>query len=154
MEYRIFRWDDSYSVGIGSIDDQHKQLLAICNNLWVNSFRTDDFSRNFFHQNISELVNYVEYHIYEEEQLLTRIGYPDFRSHKEEHSKAAAFLNKCLLRLGTGEELSIRESIPEIQRRILSHISGSDRSFANYVRSLNHPRYSKDNRLPTELFFG
>jgi hemerythrin-like metal-binding protein len=154
VEYRIVRWDDSYSVGIGPIDDQHKQLLILCNNLWISSYRTDDFSRSFFRQNVYELVNYADYHIYEEEQLLARAGYPDLRSHKKEHSKIAAFLNRYLLHLGAGEDLLIRESIPEMQKQILNHITGSDRGFANYVRSLQHPRYVKENRLPTEIFFG
>jgi hemerythrin-like metal-binding protein len=154
MEYRIFQWSDSYSMGIDSIDEQHKQLFSFCNNLWINSHRSDEFSRNFFYQCVSDMVNFMQYHIFEEERLFSRIGFPDSRAHKDEHSKAASFLSRCMVYMDAGEEVWFKNSIPDLQKKILTHVTVSDRRFANYIHSLNHPRYQMGNRLPTELFLG
>jgi hypothetical protein len=56
--------------------------------------------------------------------------------------------------MDAGEELWFKSSIPDIQAKIIRHVTVSDRRFAHYVHSLSHPRYQKGSRLPTELFLG
>lgn len=156
MEYNVIRLDNSYSVGIESIDEQHKQLISMCNNLYLNSYKKDDVSQNFFRQGVSSLISFLRYHLFVEEQLLSRIAFPDFQKHKDEHSKAVEFINRGLVYLGTGEEVYLKKSVPLIRDRILRHIMESDRGYANYIHTMNRyaPWHMKDTYLPTELFLG
>ncbi|MDR1972468.1 MAG: hemerythrin domain-containing protein [Treponema sp.] len=154
MERRIIQWNERYSIGIESLDEQHKQLLTLCNNLYINGHKQDEFARDFFRQCVSVLVNFVQFHIFEEEQLLVRTGYPEYHSHKAEHSKAIALFSRHLAYLGTEDDVWIKESIPDLQRYIINHITVNDRDFAAYVHALNHPRYTRETRIPTELFLG
>jgi hemerythrin len=156
MAYSVILLDNSYSVGIESIDEQHKQLIIMCNNLYLNSHKKDEISRNFFRQSVSSMVNFLRYHLFVEEQLLSRIAFPDFHKHKEEHSKAVELVNRYLAYLGTEEEERIKESIPAIRDYMLKHITVSDRGYANYIHTMNRyaPWHMKDTYLPTELFLG
>ncbi|MDR2178442.1 MAG: hemerythrin domain-containing protein [Treponema sp.] len=156
MKSSVIRLDNCYSVGIESIDEQHKQLISMCNNLYLNSCKKDEASRDFFKQGISSLISFVRYHIFVEEQLLSRIAFPEFHDHKEEHSKAVEYINGYLTYLGTSEEARLKKSIPEIRDYILRHITVSDRGYANYIHTLNRcaPWHMRDTYLPTELFLG
>jgi hemerythrin len=156
MKYSVVQLDNCYSVGIESIDEQHKQLISMCNNLYLNSYKKDEISQNFFRQGISSLVSFLRYHLFVEEQLLSRIAFPEFHAHKEEHIKGVEFINRYLAYLGTDEEMRLKKSIPVIRDYILKHITVSDRTYANYIHTMNRyaPWHMKDTYLPTELFLG
>ncbi|MDR1444789.1 MAG: hemerythrin domain-containing protein [Treponema sp.] len=156
MEYNVIQLDNYYSVGIESIDEQHKQLISMCNNLYLNSCKRDEISKNFFNQSISSLADFLKYHLFVEEQLLSRVAFPEFHSHKEEHSKAVEFINRYLAYLGTDEESQLKKEIPVIREYILKHITVSDRKYANYIHTMNRytPWHMKDSYLPTEIFLG
>jgi hemerythrin len=156
MEYNVIRLDDRYLIGIESIDEQHKQLISMCNNLYLNSRKEDNISQNFFRSGVSGLVSFLQYHFFVEEQLLSRINYPEFQAHREEHRKGVDFITPYLMRLGTNDELHLKALIPEIRRKILQHITVSDRRYANYIHALNRytPWHLKDSYLPPELFLG
>lgn len=153
-EHHILHLDGRYSTGIESIDEQHTQLISMCNNLYLDHQKKGEFSRDFFRQCLSSVVNFLQYHFFVEEQLLSRIAYPEFRDHQEEHKQAADFLNRCLVYLDAGEEAWLRESVPLLRGRLLKHITVSDRRYASYIHAMNRhsPRYSKESRLPTEVF--
>jgi hemerythrin len=156
MEYNVIQLDNSYSVGIESIDEQHKQLISMCNNLYLNCYKKDEISQDFFRQGISSLISFMRYHLFVEEQLLSRIAFPEFHDHKEEHSNVIEFINRYLVYLGTDEEEQLKKSIPTIRDCILKHITVSDRKYANYIHTMNRyaPWHMKDSYLPTELFLG
>ncbi|MDR2136226.1 MAG: hemerythrin domain-containing protein [Treponema sp.] len=156
MKTSVIRLDNSYSVGIESIDEQHKQLISMCNNLYLNCCKKDDISRDFFRQGVASLVSFMRYHLFVEEQLLSRIAFPEFHDHKEEHRKAVEYVNGCLVYLDTGEEARFKKSIPKIRDCILRHITVSDRKYANYIHAMNRyaPWHIKDTYLPVELFLG
>jgi hemerythrin len=156
MTRGVIRFDNSYSVGIESIDEQHKQLITMCNNLCLSSHKKDEISQNFFRQSVSSMVNFLRYHLFVEEQLLSRIAFPDFSEHKEEHSRAIELINRHLAYLGTEEEDQIKNSIPMLRDYMLKHITVNDRGYANYIHTMNRyaPWHMKDTYLPTELFLG
>jgi hemerythrin len=156
MGYNVIQLDNYYSVGIESIDEQHKQLISMCNNLYLNSCKKDEMSRIFFSRSISSLIDFLKYHLFVEEQLLSRIAFPEFNAHKEEHSKAVDLVNRYLAYLGTDEELMLKKEIPRFREYILKHITVNDRKYANYIHAMNRhtPWHLKDSYLPTELFLG
>lgn len=156
MDYHIVQLDSRYSVGIEVIDEQHKQLISMCSNLHLNHQKKDEVSQDFFRQCVSSLIHFLQYHFVVEEQLLSRITYPEFRDHQEEHKKAVDFLNRHLMYLGTGEEKRVKESMPLFQNLLLKHITVSDRRYATYVHTMNRhtPWHMKDSYLPTEMFLG
>jgi hemerythrin len=156
MDYQVVQLDSRYSVGIEAIDEQHKQLISMCHILHLNHQKKDEISRDFFRNCVSSLVNFLQYHFFSEEQLLSRIAYPEFRTHQEEHKKAIEFLNRHLMYLGTSEEARIKESIPLFYTLLLNHITVCDRRYAAYVHTMNRytPWHIKDSGLPPEMFLG
>jgi len=76
-------WNESFSVGVASMDDQHKNIIKCINLL------TSDIEVNVSSETVSELLTqltkYSIDHFKAEEQLLEKYGYPDIESQREEH---------------------------------------------------------------------
>lgn len=85
----LITWSDKYSVGIGSIDDQHKRLIELINGL--NDEMGKGRGAEAASAVIQDLVDYTKYHFTTEEDLMEKNEYPDFFEHRKEH---AAFIEK------------------------------------------------------------
>jgi len=82
----MFKWRDSFSVNIKSIDSQHKELFRVGNLLFEVVDSNDDVDR--YDEIITALDNlrdYAVYHFGYEERLMKENGYPDFDNHKNQH---------------------------------------------------------------------
>jgi hemerythrin len=76
-------WDESLSVGIGIIDDQHRKLIER-----VNAFAdaTESMDSREIENTINYLTGYVIQHFGAEELIMIRNRYPRFKEHRDEHS--------------------------------------------------------------------
>lgn len=78
-------WTESNSVGIDSLDQQHKQLVALTNQLFLAIM--GDRGRDVVTGILEELADYVDYHFSHEEELLQKYHFPvdKLELHIEEH---------------------------------------------------------------------
>jgi hemerythrin len=83
MALNKLEWEDSYSVGVQEIDEQHKKLFSIINELLkaVDEKKSDDN----FSSIIEELVNYKTYHFQTEEKYFKLFNYEETDKHIASH---------------------------------------------------------------------
>ena len=76
-------WDESYSVKIGDIDDQHKELINLFNEVHdcIDSNRAIERLGSV----LEDLIDYTRVHFVTEERLLKDNGYPNYEQHKKMH---------------------------------------------------------------------
>ena len=72
-------WSEEYSVGVHSLDEQHKRLIGFINTL----NKSDGVSSEELHGILNDMATYAREHLDYEEKLLNENGYPE----KEKHSK-------------------------------------------------------------------
>ena len=90
-------WNESYSVGVPSLDDQHKVLIKLINQL-----------HNFEHGGIDlrdildRLDWYVHEHFTHEESLMRDAGYDDLEAHIAEHREFEHWLRSAQSHMATG----------------------------------------------------
>jgi hemerythrin-like metal-binding protein len=95
-------WKDSYSIGIDTIDTQHKQLFDIMNKIYVASEEESDLE--MIMPLFDQLQDYTKYHFDEEEQFFTTLSESNIEQHKNEHQFFINELEKIKqqsLRIGT-----------------------------------------------------
>jgi hemerythrin len=95
-------WQDSYSIGIDTIDTQHKQLFDIMNKIYVASEEESDLE--IIIPLFDQLQDYTKYHFDEEEQFFTTLSKSNIEQHKNEHRFFINELEKIKqqsLRIGT-----------------------------------------------------
>jgi hemerythrin len=83
----MIKWKDEYSIGVDSVDAQHKELFEIANrsyDLLRNQLITDKYEKII--EIIDELKNYTVYHFQSEEDYMQKIGYKKFLSQKVAHN--------------------------------------------------------------------
>ena len=75
----LIKWNSFYSVHIDELDEQHKELIHLINEMYdamKNGKGTDALGSI-----LSELVEYTKYHFDAEEKLFLQYGYPEREAH-------------------------------------------------------------------------
>jgi len=80
---QIVTWTSSLSVGIDHLDDHHRRLIELLNQLGGAVTLGD--SRQVTGMVLGELIRYVFYHFGEEERLMEEAGYSDLDAHRQSH---------------------------------------------------------------------
>jgi hemerythrin-like metal-binding protein/PAS domain S-box-containing protein len=83
----ILNWNDQLMVGIDSVDEQHKQLVALINQLdEVVALGAD---QQTIIDTVNELVNYTIYHFQHEDELMLNANFnPDMLAkHRQQHQE-------------------------------------------------------------------
>lgn len=90
----LFKWRDTYSCNIESIDIQHKKLFEIGSRLYLILTMKDGLDHyDEIIEIVEELKEYTIYHFKCEEELMEKYNYEHLDVHKEEHE---AFINKII----------------------------------------------------------
>ena len=120
-------WDDQLAVGVPSIDEQHKKLLAIMNAL-AEEMQAQN-GRQALGKALADLTEYTQVHFRFEENLIKSAVPEQFVTHMQEHQTLIARLNELQDKYdhSTTGILSI-EALQFIRSWLLAHIAGSDKS--------------------------
>ena len=106
------QWKEEYSVGIESLDNDHKKLISL-----LNHFTTAyDYamSEEFEREALNDLINYTKYHFDREEKLLEQHDYPNLVAHKAQH----------------------KQMIKQVERFmdwLINHINGTDKEYSELL---------------------
>lgn len=82
-------WDDKLSVNVKEIDDQHRKLIGLVNNL--HDAMKGGQGKQVLEPTLQELASYTVYHFQTEEKYMQKFKYPGYLSHKKMHD---AFVRK------------------------------------------------------------
>ena len=130
----LVEWNDSYSVGVPALDDQHKKLVGMINQLADCHAARSNGSSGAFHEVLSRMFDYTQLHFKDEEDYLQRIGYPQLAEQKIEH---AAFVGKMAsFSMAAAEGAQDAAAVHRyLKAWLLSHILESDMQYRPFVES-------------------
>ncbi|QAA33909.1 bacteriohemerythrin [Clostridium manihotivorum] len=125
----MITWKDEYTVGVKLIDDQHRKLLEIADDVYQltkNNFITDKYDKIV--QVIEELKDYTVFHFKSEEEYMLSIGYKKFLSHKVEHDDFVNKINSLdLKQIDESQQQYLLEILEFIVKWIDEHIMQKDK---------------------------
>lgn len=127
-------WRESYSVGVTKIDEQHKKLFALLNELKDAQEKEKDYDT--FYKIINELCDYSVYHFKTEEDLLKEINYPHLSEHVEEHEYFRRQV-KELQKMSKERKLLLSiKLVIFLKEWILTHVLQSDKDFGRFLETV------------------
>ncbi len=129
-----FDWNDKYSVGVKSIDEQHKVWIERLNSL--SSAIESNQEARLISRTLDFMMDYVEFHFAAEESLMAAKNYPDLARHKGEHQQFRNTLMDLFMLEAEKEDSigKIADSINNFQISWLkNHIQQTDRQFAEFL---------------------
>ncbi len=124
-------WDASLSVGVQPIDEQHRQLFALLDEL--QRANTEEREATVRREIVADLIDYTKIHFAFEETLLTRHGYPELGSHREAHTKLAAQVESYAAAAHGGVGPLGAELYFFLRTWLNGHIRGSDRRYGPFL---------------------
>jgi hemerythrin len=134
MAYSYATWSPDLKSGNAVVDNQHKQLISIVNELY-DTQKHGKASQAVWVMKF--LLEYTARHFAAEEALQKKHNYPDYAGHKQRHDEfrhVARGLAKRLAQEGpTGE--FIDHICVTVGRWVMNHIKADDLKMIEYIRN-------------------
>ena len=99
----IIKWTEELEIGIESIDDQHRHLIEVINELHLGVKHHED--NGVILPLIDKLHRYADVHFNEEEVLLNKHNFPGRLDHAEEHKEFIAKVDELKSRCESSKEM-------------------------------------------------
>lgn len=122
-----YQWEEKYSVGFQSIDNQHKEIFKILDRLFeeLKSGNAKESTIRIF----TELQNYAAIHFHKEEFFFRQFNYANSANHINEHeqflTKIMSFKNEVM----AGNLHTYLELINFLKNWIEHHILSEDMKY-------------------------
>ncbi|MCT4534533.1 bacteriohemerythrin [Halodesulfovibrio sp.] len=129
----LFIWSDDLSVGLNSIDKQHKMLVSLINEL--HAAMKSRRNQNELLSVIDNLKNYTVTHFGYEEELFAKHGYPDTVAHKEQHRKFVAEVVDFEAGVRSGKLTVTMDVMKFLKDWLTHHIKGTDKQYSKFLSS-------------------
>jgi hemerythrin len=130
----LVEWSETLSTGVSKIDDEHKQIVGMLNELYgaLQAKRSEEALGKV----LDGLVAYTARHFKHEESLFAQTGYPGAAEHKNEHDELT---NRVLLMQkdyceGKSATLPV-ELLNMLRKWLLTHILISDKKFGPHLNA-------------------
>lgn len=132
----IYKWNDTFSVGYAPIDDQHRRLFSINNDLSDEVAKADGANEKALRKIIGDLLNYTRTHFAAEERLMEQAGFPDLARHKAVHEALIVKIREVEAQVRNGEVHAVAAFLPGLVGSWLSqHIAIEDQQYASYLQA-------------------
>jgi len=132
-EAKFVDWDESLETGIPYIDNQHRELVSLANQLYQACVTGDEKAESAFLESMHKMVDYVRFHFSAEQELLKKIKYPKYKFHASEHD---SLIKKILgaSKIYHSDKKSIpNDFVDALKEWVFSHIAITDRAYAVFV---------------------
>ena len=127
------KWDNSLSVKVKQLDDQHKSLITIINLL--QEAITDHRQEEALSEIISNLKEYAIHHFESEEKLFTQFNFKFNKEHKKEHNDFKIILDGYTSRMKTSPVAVSEELLIFLKAWLINHIFTSDRKYISLFKA-------------------
>jgi len=129
-------WSDRYSMGVKVIDDQHKGLLDVANDLFNHATGDEYEEREYFKKVIQQAVKYIKEHFETEEKLMAATKFPGYAEHKTIHDGFTRTVLNSVKDFESGKRLVLEKFAYFLKDWVLSHIAVMDMQYAEYFRKI------------------
>lgn len=128
----IVSWSDSLSLGIAKVDEQHKKLIQMMEEL-DEAIRNNE-GADAVEDVLTNLFNYAQTHFAVEEELFRKHKYPEMTLHELEHQRFIAKAFAFKERLASNKPGLALELLTFLSSWVLNHIELTDKRYAKHLR--------------------
>nr|MBS0021810.1 hemerythrin family protein [Gammaproteobacteria bacterium] len=126
-------WDEQHSVRVRQIDDEHKGMITLLNEL--NDAMKQRKGREEIARILSKLIVYTKAHFAAEERLMRDHDYAGYLRHKAEHERLLHEISVLEKRFSEGDLLLSFGIMLYLKGWALIHITSCDRALGIYLNS-------------------
>ena len=132
----VVNWSPTFSVGVNLIDNQHKELLKLTNDLYSHSSSDPESEQAYFKKVIKGAVDYVKVHFSTEEQIMTKTRFPGYAEHKREHDSFILTVLEQVRIFEESKKMPLLNFTNFLKDWVLTHIAISDKQYFEYFKKI------------------
>lgn len=128
-----FEWGDDMIIDHGSIDQDHRKLVDLVNEL--HTATSEGRGQTVVAKIMSELIFYTQDHLTREEHQMALVGFPGLAEHKQSHARFMVSMHE-LLEKQAGGSITVASQLSSLLRDWLSiHIRRSDNALRIHLKN-------------------
>ncbi len=131
---QIIEWQDEYSVGIEEVDAQHKELVAILDDLYNALLKAQ--GAEVVGSTLERLTEYTRNHFATEERLFKKYSYPEEQEHKKEHGEFLQKLNSFIKEHERGNKLIGVDLVHFVRDWFEDHFKVTDYRYSSFFKEV------------------
>ncbi|HAR63851.1 MAG: hemerythrin [Candidatus Margulisiibacteriota bacterium] len=125
-------WNDTYSLNVANINEQHKELFELINNFYRGVDKS--INKKTLSKVLAEFLNYTKYHFSTEETFLHKHDYPYYEEHKLVHDKFIMEIVDFQKAFNNDDIQPTIELLKFIKNWLISHIFIMDKQYSTYFQ--------------------
>jgi hemerythrin len=133
MEVRMAYIDftDKLSVKVSLIDEQHKKLIEIINDL--HDAMVTGQGKTIMDDVLARLIDYTKMHFSTEERLMAQYKYPDRVTHETQHIELTTQVGQLYLKVQQNKGSVTIETMTFLKNWLNHHILETDKKFGAFL---------------------
>jgi hemerythrin len=130
---KFVEWSNDLSVGVEEIDEQHKVLVGLVNEMHdaIHERHGSEVVRNI----LSKLADYTRIHFAVEESLMRILNYPGYEEHKVQHEELLRHVVELVEKVDSGKTAIGFELMHFLKVWLTKHIMESDKEYTEHFLS-------------------
>ena len=124
--------DEDFSVSVPLMDDQHKKLIIMINDLFQRCVSGSTSSNLTFAMAVKDAADYAKTHFRIEEEYLEKAAYPGLGDQKREHELFMTEVYSTFEKYKKGEAMPL-DLVRFLKKWLLNHIAVADKKYTAYL---------------------
>jgi hemerythrin len=129
----LINWTNDLSVNIRPIDEEHKKLISMVNEL--HSAMGSGKGKEAMGKVLAGLVDYTKTHFATEERLMEKYAYIGFLNHKAQHDALTKQVMDLYAKFQEGKTMVTVEVMNFLKDWLTKHIQDSDKKYGPFLNS-------------------
>lgn len=129
QQTEFFKWSDTMSVKSNEIDDQHKKLVGLLNQMY-QAFM-DREHKEKVGLVIDQMAEYAKYHFETEEKYFAEFGYDDSENHIREHQQFRQKVEEFIQKYNKNHSALTYDVMNFLRTWLNHHILESDKKYVD-----------------------
>ncbi|MEM5787849.1 MAG: bacteriohemerythrin [Syntrophobacteraceae bacterium] len=129
----LFVWSEKHSVNVREMDEQHKKLIGMVNQL--HDAMRKGKGKEALDRILYDLIQYTRSHFADEERLLRTEGYPQIEEHQKRHYNMTQKVAAIYRDYQDGKANITIEVMTFLENWVDRHIMGTDKQYGLYLNS-------------------
>lgn len=148
----LFLWTDELSVGIQEVDEQHKGLFGLINQLHIAI--SEDQGQDASREILDQLAERTRTHFLLEESLMRLTHYTGFAGHKEQHETLMEQMRTVQHKLDNeGASITV-DLLHFLNNWLTQHIGSCDQRFSAHFEKSGLGQFSNWNQATEQAMQG
>jgi hemerythrin len=132
----LITWSSTFLCGIKIIDDQHKGLVVLINDMFRHVTGNQAQEHIYFSNVILKLIKYIKIHFATEEKILLATKFAGYAQHKREHNCFILTVMEKIEDYNMKRHINLSAFTKFLKEWVLSHIAIMDKQYFEYLRMI------------------